>query len=127
MRTFIRTLLISVSFSFLVACGGGGPIGKAINHEKAMLKIVESNKDDGEKAKVELEKYVADNKAEIDGLKAEMEKLEKEIGDDDAKQMEAIAPHMDALMENEKIRDGLRESKAYDNEDVRKLLRTVKM
>lgn len=124
MRTFIRTLIVSLSLSFLVACGGS-PIGKALNHEKAMLKIVEANKDDGDKAKAELEKYVADNKAELDSLKTELEKVKAEVEKDESKAMSLMMDHVDALSENEKLKDSIRESKAYDNDDVRKLLRVM--
>jgi len=126
MRTFIRTLIVSLSFSFLVACGGS-PIGKALDHEKAMLKIVEANKDDGDKAKAELEKYVTDHKAELDQVKADMEKLKNEIKDDESKAMSMMIDHASAIQENETLKDSLRTSKAYDNDDVRKLLRMVDM
>lgn len=128
MRTFLRTLFLGLSVSLLVACGGGGPVGKALEHQKAMLKIVEANKTDAAKAASELEAYIKTNEADLTAVKAEMEKLKAEAKDDMGKAMAIMNDHKDAIMEVQELKKKLREE-AKDvmmDDKVSELLRSVR-
>lgn len=101
MRAFFKGAILAASASLIVACGGGDPITKALGHQDKVVSILESNKDNPEKAGEELEKYIAANKADLDALKAESSKMEETFKADPAAAMELIAKHAETIQKLE--------------------------
>ena len=128
MRNLIKGLALALSTSFIVACGGGGPVGAALNHELAMLKIVEANKTDAAKAATELEVYVKTNEADLKTVKEGMEKLKAEAKDDMSKVADIIKANAGKMKEVSDLKEKLRaEAKdVYNDDKVSDLLHSVR-
>jgi|GEM_PF-1510636 len=128
MRTLIKGLILALSTSFIVACGGGGPVGAALDHEIAMLKIVEANKTDAAKATTELEGYIKTHEADLKVVKEGMDKLKAEAKDDMSKVADIIKANAGKMKEVEDLKNKLREEAkdVYADEKVRDLLRSVR-
>jgi hypothetical protein len=95
MRNLIKTAVLAASTALLVACGGGGdPMGKMFGHQEKITGILEANKEDPDKAAAELEKYQADNAADFEAIKKELEGLKAK---DEAEMMKLMAPHMEKI------------------------------
>jgi len=95
--TLIKAALFAAAASMLLACGGGDPMAKAFQHQEAMLKILEDNKDDTDKAVTALEAYMEKNKAALEALQKEgaefQASLQKMFKEDPVKAAELIAKH----------------------------------
>jgi len=129
MRKFLRSFIVLLSLSLFVACGGGGgAVGKALAHQKAMLKIVEANKTDAAKAATELEAYIKSNEADLTAVKADMEKLKAEAKDDMGKAMSIMKDNAEAIQEVQELKKKLRDEAkdVMNDEKVAELLRTVR-
>jgi|GEM_PF-2026148 len=86
MRAFFKGAIVAASSALILACGGSGPFDKALDHGEKIASVIEANKGDADKAADAVEKYIADNKADLDAMKAAME---KEMGEMMAEAMKA--------------------------------------
>ena len=89
-------VLVAVS-SFLLACGGSDPMGQALDHQEAMLKILEDNKDNPEEAGKAMTAYSDKNKDSFAAIKAEGEKMEAKMKEDPEAAMKMFAKYADRL------------------------------
>jgi Skp family chaperone for outer membrane proteins len=129
MRNVIKGFALALSASFIVACGGGGgAVGKALDHEIAMLKIVEANKADVAKATSELEAYLKTNEADLKAIKEEMEKLKAEVKDDMSKVADIMKSNAEKMQAKEELKKKLREEAkdVMGDDKVRDLLREAR-
>lgn len=130
MRNIFKGLALAISASFIVACGGGGPMGQALDHQLAMLKIVEANKTDVAKATSELEAYIKTNEASIKKVNEDMEKMQAELKEskDMAKAMDMMKDHAARIQEVSELKNKLREEAkdVMGDDKVRELVRSVK-
>jgi len=111
--TLTKAALIAAVASLLLACGkkdaaetaGAAAaeqdvFAKVLQHQEAMLKILEDNKDDTAKAVAALEAYKETNKAALAALEKEGEEFAKGFEDNPMAALEALAkykPRFEAL------------------------------
>ena len=121
MRAFFKGAILAASASLLLACGGGDPIAKALGHQEKALGILESNKDNPDKAGEELSKYVDTNKAELEALKAEAKEMEAKFEKDPAAALEIMSKHGEKLGAMMKKLTDLKTNNAalFENEKVK--------
>jgi hypothetical protein len=127
MRAFFKGAILAASASLLLACGGGDPIAKALGHQEKALGILESNKDNPEKAGDELSKYVEANKADLDAIKAQAKEMEAKFEKDPAAAMELMAKHGEKLGAMMKKLTDLRTNHAalFENEKVKAAMESL--
>ncbi len=123
-RSLATAILAAVAAVLVLGAGcSKSPLAKAADYTKQAVSILEANKDNPEKAASELEKYAADNEADLKAVAAEMEKFKAEVEKDPSKvadAMEHMGPMLEAagkmmelmnsnpeLMKNEKVQAAL--------------------
>jgi hypothetical protein len=128
MRNIVKGLALTLSASFLIACGGN-PFSKALDHEIAMLKIVEANKTDAAKAASELDNYLKTNEAAVKADNEALAKLRADLkaSNDKDKGMSLMKDAASKLKEVSDLEKKLREEAkdVFRDEKVSKLLDTV--
>lgn len=117
----VAVIALVVASSFLFGCKKSAE-DRLMNHMDQAISILESNKDNPEKAAEELKKYTESNKDDMAAIKTELEAMEKSLSDDDKKKKgEEMMKKMGPLMERAmKLMAG--DSKLAGNEAVQKAM-----
>jgi hypothetical protein len=129
MNRIFKGLLLAASASFLVACGGPSPLSKALDHQIAMLKIVEANKSDVAKATSELDQYVKTNEAAFKEILKGVGEMKAETKTKSASEaMGVLQDHSDQLKARAELQKKLREEAlpVFRDPKVSELLDTIR-
>ncbi len=121
-NTLVKAIILAAVSSLLFACGGGSdPMAQALDHQVAMLDILEKNKDNPEEAGNKLEEY---QKANADAFKAIKEAAEKMKDQSPEDLIEMMSKHKGKIQEitekTKKLMEG--NSKLFANEKVQKAM-----
>ena len=76
LAALVLVLLVSAG------CGGGDPLAQLLDHQEAILGIIERNAADPQAAAAAATAYVTAHRAELDQLGVEARALAKELADD---------------------------------------------
>lgn len=117
----ITVIALVVAGSFLFGCKKSAE-DRLLNHLEQAISILESNKDNPDKAAEEIKKYTDANKGDMEAIKKELEEMEKTLSDDDKKKkgeemMKKMGPIMERAM---KLMTG--DSKLQGSEAVQKAM-----
>lgn len=117
----VSLLALVIAASFLFGCKKA-PADRLMNHMDQMISILESNKDNPDKAAEEIKKYADSNKGDMDAIKKELEEMEKSLSEEDKKKMgEEMMKKMGPIMERAmKLMTG--DSKLAGHEGIQKAM-----
>jgi len=114
----VTVIALVVAGSFLFGCKKA-PEDRMLSHMEQAISILESNKDNPEKAAEELRKYTEANKADIEALGKELQDMEKSLSDEDKKKKgEEMMKKMGPIME--RVTKLMADSKLAGSEAVQK-------
>ena len=125
-NTLVKAIILAAVSSLLFACGSSDPMGKALDHQEAMLKILESNKDNPDNAGDKLEEYVKANEASFKAIKEAGEKMKDKDPAELGEMLKKYGARLQELMDKSKK---LMEAnpKLFENEKVQKAMGALGM